>query len=188
MLLLIVEWFQALGFKFPTAFTYFSTRMILAAITALLLTIVLGPRFIKKLYELKIGQSIRSVQEVPLLAELHGKKKDTPTMGGILILFTMAVSLFLVDGLRSVFTWILLSTTVVLGALGAADDYLKLRYKNSKGLKARKKMLFQVAFSSLIALYLLVPAVTNAIAGKKFFRPPTAKEQVMDGKRSSRRH
>ena len=81
--------------KVPTAFTYFSTRMIFAAATALLLTIFLGPRFIKKLYELKIGQTIRSVQEVPLFAELHGKKKDTPTMGGILILFSMAVSLFL---------------------------------------------------------------------------------------------
>ena len=84
MLLLLIEWFrQVLHWKIPAAFGYFSTRMMLAAATSLLLTIFLGPRFIKKLYELKIGQPIRSVEEVPLLAELHGKKKDTPTMGGI---------------------------------------------------------------------------------------------------------
>ncbi len=183
MLLLILEWFNSLGFKVPTAFAYFSTRMILAAATALLFTIFLGPRFIKKLYELKIGQSIRSVQEVPLLAELHGKKKDTPTMGGILILFSMAVSLFLWMDLRNVFTWILLLTTLVLGSLGASDDYLKLLHKNSKGLKARRKMIIQVGFSALIALYLLVPPFTNAIAGKNFLHPPSAKEQVMEGRR-----
>ncbi len=140
MLLLILEWLRdSLGWKIPTAFTYFSTRMILASGTALLLTIFLGPRFIKKLYEMKIGQSIRSVEECPLLAELHGKKKDTPTMGGILILFSMVTALFLWMDLTNVFTWILLFTTVVLGCLGGADDYLKLRFKNSKGLESEKK-------------------------------------------------
>src|SRR5579872_1531814 len=141
MLILLLEWLQSLGLKLPMAFKFSSTRMILAATTALLLTILLGPRFIKKLYELKIGQTIRSVQEVPLLAELHGKKKDTPTMGGILILSAIGLSLFLWMDLRSAFTWILLLTTVVFGSLGAIDDYLKLRHKNSKGLKGRKKML-----------------------------------------------
>jgi phospho-N-acetylmuramoyl-pentapeptide-transferase len=186
MLLYLFQWLCTLGLKVPTAFTYFSTRMILAAATALLLTILLGPRFIKKLYEMKIGQPIRSVQEVPLLAELHGKKKDTPTMGGILILFSMTISLFLWMDLTNAFTWILLFTTLVLGCLGAADDYLKLRYKNSKGLRPRIKMLIQVGFSGLIALYLLWPAFTSAIAGETFFRPPTAKEQVTeqrDGRR-----
>ncbi|MBS0625748.1 MAG: phospho-N-acetylmuramoyl-pentapeptide-transferase [Verrucomicrobia bacterium] len=176
MLLLFAEFLRELGWKIPLAFTYFSTRMILAAATALLLTIVLGPRFIKKLYELKIGQSIRSVEECPLLAELHGKKKDTPTMGGVLILSSMAISLLLWMDLSNVFTWILLLTTVVLGFLGGRDDYLKLRYKNSKGLKAKKKMLCQVGFSALIALYLLYPPLTKA--GEKIFKAPTAKEQV----------
>src|SRR5579872_4227162 len=164
MLILLLEWLQSLGLKLPMAFKFSSTRMILAATTALLLTILLGPRFIKKLYEMKIGQPIRSVQEVPLLAELHGKKKETPTMGGILILFSMVISLFLWMDLTAVFTWILLLTTLVLGVLGGADDYLKLRYKNSKGLKGRAKMAVQVGFSALVAIYLLCPAVTNAIA------------------------
>ena len=183
MLLFFLEWLQSIGWKAPSAFAYFSTRMILAAATALLFTIFLGPRFIKKLYELKIGQAIRSVQEVPLLAELHGKKKDTPTMGGILILFSMAASLILWMDLRSIFTWILLLTTLVLGCLGAADDYLKLLHKNSKGLKPRKKMAIQVGFSGLIALYLLIPAFTNAVSGEKGLRAPAAKEQIVDGKK-----
>ena len=187
MLLLLVDWLREyFHLKVPSAFTYFSTRMIFAAVTALLLTIFLGPRFIKKLYEMKIGQTIRSVQEVPLLAELHGKKKDTPTMGGILILFAMVVSLFLWMDLRSAFTWILLFTTVVLGCLGGADDYLKLRHKNSKGLKARKKMGVQVGFSALIAIYLLCPPVTQMISGKTFFRAPTAKEQVAEPREGKR--
>ncbi len=179
MLLLLVDLLRNwLGMQIPAVFTYFSTRIILAAATALILSIVLGPRFIKKLYEWKIGQSIRSVEECPLLAELHGKKKDTPTMGGLLILFSMFISLFFWMDLTNVFTWILLLTSVVLGLLGAADDYLKLRYKNSKGLTARRKMACQVLFSGLIALYLLSPQVTQAISGTRQFKAPVAKEQV----------
>ncbi|MBI5272440.1 MAG: phospho-N-acetylmuramoyl-pentapeptide-transferase [Chlamydiia bacterium] len=180
MLLLILSFLShMLHWKIPSAFFYFSTRMILAAVTSLLLTIFLGPRFIKKLYELKIGQSIRSVEECPLLAELHGKKKDTPTMGGLLILFSMIVSLVLWMDLRSAFTALLLLTTLVLGSLGAADDYLKLCYKNSKGLKARKKMAVQVMFSGFIAIYLLCPGFTHTLQSREFFRPPGAKEHVM---------
>lgn len=179
MLLWLLEFVsQTLHLKVPSAFAYFSTRMILASVTALLLTIFLGPRFIKKLYELKIGQAIRSLEEVPLLAELHGKKKDTPTMGGILILFSMAVSLLLWMDLENVFTWILFLTTIALGFLGGLDDYLKLRHKNSKGLKARFKMLYLFGFSSLIALYLLFPGFTDVIMGEKSTALPTAKEQV----------
>ncbi len=179
MLLLFSEWLRdAFHLKLPAAFIYFSTRMILAAVTSLLFTILLGPRFIKKLYELKIGQSIRGLEECPLLAELHGKKKDTPTMGGILILSSMGLSLILWMDLKSAFTLILFLTTLCLGALGAKDDYLKLCYKNTKGLRPRKKFLFQALFSALIALYLLCPGFTAAIAGQKFFRPPSAKEQI----------
>ena len=186
MLLLLVDFLRDLGWKIPFAFTYFSSRMILAAATALLLTIVLGPRFIKKLYEMKIGQSIRSAMDCPLLAELHGKKKDTPTMGGVLILSSMTISLFLWMDLTNVFTWILFFTTVVLGVLGGRDDYLKLRYKNSKGLKARKKMICQVGFSALIALYLLCPTLTKALSGERFFKAPTAKEQIVQPREGRR--
>jgi len=179
MLLFFFEFLQSLGLKFPMVFAYFSTRMILAALTSLLFVIILGPRFIKKLYEWKIGQTIRSMEEVPLLAELHGKKKDTPTMGGVLILSSIAFSLFLWMDLRSAFSLILLLTMIVLGLLGGVDDYLKLRFKNSKGVKGRKKMLVQIGFSTLVALYLLCPPIQNGISFGKWFRPTVAKEQVM---------
>ena len=179
MLLWLLNYLTStLHLKIPAAFMYFSTRMIFASITGLLLTIFLGPWFIKKLYELKIGQTIRSLQEVPLLAELHGKKKDTPTMGGLLILFSMLVSLLLWMDLENVFTWILGLTTLVLGSLGASDDYLKLRHKNSKGLKGRFKMLCQVGFSSLIALYLLSPGFSELVTGADIHLP-SAKQQVL---------
>jgi len=112
------------------------------------------------------------------LAELHGKKKETPTMGGVLILFAMSVSLFLWMDLTNAFTWLLLATTLVFGGLGAVDDFLKLRRKNARGLKARKKMAVQVGFSSLLALYLVCPPITQALSGKETLRPPAAKEQI----------
>lgn len=169
---------EYLGLKIPSVFEYYSTRMMLAAMTSLIISIFLGPRFIKKLYELKIGQSIRT-EECPLLGQLHEKKKDTPTMGGILILFSMLISLLLWMDLTHVFTLILLLTTLVLGFLGGRDDYLKLKYKNPKGLSAKKKMLLQLAFSGLLALYLLSPTVSKAVQIGDWFQPPVIKEQTV---------
>lgn len=140
----------------PYAFDYYSTRLCLAALTSLLFTIIVGPYFIKKLYELKIGQSIR-IEECPLLAQLHEKKQDTPTMGGILILFSILLSLLLWMNLTSPYTLILLFTTLYLGALGAYDDYLKLKYRNAKGLSGKKKFAFQAIFALFLGLYLITP-------------------------------
>ncbi len=140
--------------KIPAVFFYSSTRMILAAITTLLLTILLGPWCINKLYKLKTGQSIR-VEDCPTLAELHQKKKKTPTMGGVLILISMLVALLLWMDPRSAFTWILAAVTVWLGILGGVDDYLKMKHKNSKGIRARTKFALQLSFAALLALYLI---------------------------------
>lgn len=140
--------------KVPAVFFYSSTRMILAAMTTLLLTIFLGPRCINLLYALKTGQSIR-VEDCPMLAELHKKKKETPSMGGILILVSMLVALLLWMDLTSPFTWILGVATIWLGIIGGMDDYLKMKHKNSKGLKAKKKFFFQLLFASLVGVFLL---------------------------------
>lgn len=177
MILFLVDWLKySLGLKVPAVFTYYSTRMMLAAVTSLIICIFLGPRFIKKLYELKIGQTIR-VEDCPLLGQLHEKKKDTPTMGGLLILFSMLVSMFLWMDLTHVFTLLLLLTTLGLGFLGGYDDYLKLKYKNTKGLSGKKKLLIQFSLSGLIALYLLVPGVDSTIQMGKWFAPPVVKQQ-----------
>ncbi len=179
MIVLICQYLTScLGFKVPSVFMYSSTRMMLAALTSLLLTIFLGPRCIKRLYELKTGQSIR-VEDCPLLAELHQKKKDTPTMGGILILFSMLVSMVLWMDLKSSFTLILFVTTVWLGFLGGWDDYLKLRYKNSKGMRAKKKFFLQILLAGLISVYLYCPSVSQAVHVGSWFEPPAAREQVV---------
>jgi phospho-N-acetylmuramoyl-pentapeptide-transferase len=163
--------------KLPLAFEHYSTRMMLALMTALMLTVFLGPRFIKKLYELKIGQTIRT-EDCPFLAQLHQKKKDTPTMGGTLMLFSMLVSMFLWMDLTNVFTLILFITTLVLGGLGAADDYCKLKYKNSKGVSRKVKMASQGLLGAVIALYLLVPAISQSLPAGKWFHPPVVKEHL----------
>jgi phospho-N-acetylmuramoyl-pentapeptide-transferase len=167
---------QQCGLKIPVVFTYCSTRMALAAITSLLLCIMFGPRFIKKLYELKIGQPIR-MEECPLLGELHKKKKDTPTMGGVLILFSMVVSMLFWMDITQAFTLILLCTTLFLGWIGGRDDYLKLKKRNTAGLSSRKKMLFQIIFTFCLAAYLLIPSVQDMIHIGGWFPPPFAREQ-----------
>lgn len=159
-MMLLFEYLRNLGYKIPNQFTFYSTRMMLAALTSLLISIFIGPLFIKKLYELKIGQTIRT-SECPLLGKLHHNKQDTPTMGGILILISIFVSLFLWMDLKHSFTLLLFITTLFLGVLGGRDDYLKLRYKNTKGLSGKKKILGQVFISIMIALYLLVPSVNQ---------------------------
>lgn len=179
MIPLLLEFFRAqLQVKIPAAFFYTSTRMMLAAITTLFISIFLGPWFIRKLYELKIGQSIRT-DECPLLGELHAKKKDTPTMGGLLMLFSMIIALLLWMDISHAFTLILLISTLSLGGLGAYDDFLKLKYKNAKGLSGKKKLAVQLFLSGFIACYLLIPSVSDFFHVGTWFEPPTVKEEIM---------
>jgi phospho-N-acetylmuramoyl-pentapeptide-transferase len=168
------------SWKIPAVFYYSSTRMILAALTALTVTIWLGPRCILLLYNLKTGQSIR-VEDCPMLASLHEKKKHTPSMGGVLILFSILLSLLLWMDLKSSFTLILAVATLWLGLIGGFDDYLKMKYKNSKGLKGKLKFLLQITFAILFAVYLLVPSCTEALHIGTWFSPPVAKEQLTGG-------
>jgi phospho-N-acetylmuramoyl-pentapeptide-transferase len=181
MILLFFSFLKSLyGMKIPSVFSYFSTRMMLASLTSLGISIFLGPSFIKKLYELKIGQSIRT-EDCPLLGVLHQKKQDTPTMGGALILFSMLISMLLWMDLTHVFTLILFITTIFLGLLGARDDYLKLKYKNPKGISAKKKLLIQSLIGVGLAMYLLVPEVSQALHIGDWFSPPVIKEQAEHG-------
>lgn len=178
MILLFLEFLRShFLVKVPAAFFYTSTRMMLAALTTLFISIFFGPWFIRKLYELKIGQSIR-MEECPLLGELHAKKKDTPTMGGLLVLFSMIAALLLWMDLTHAFTLILLISTLVLGFLGGRDDYLKLKYKNTKGLSGKKKLVVQLLLSSFIACYLLVPSVSEFFHVGSWYEPPIVKEEV----------
>jgi phospho-N-acetylmuramoyl-pentapeptide-transferase len=177
MLLFLIRFFhETLGLKVPAVFGYCSTRMALAAISSLLFILFFGKMFIKKLYEWKIGDRVRT-EHCPLLGELHRNKNDTPTMGGILILFSLLVSLLLWMDLQSSFTLILLLTTLVMGSLGGIDDYMKLRYKNKKGIRGKKKLLIQGGFSLLIALYLLWAPLSEWLHFGGWFAPPEVKAE-----------
>lgn len=171
------------GVRVPAAFFYTSTRMMLAAVTSLLFCIFLGPWFIKKLYQLKIGQSIRT-DECPTLGVLHSKKQDTPTMGGILIIMGMLLSLFLWMDLHQAFTWIFLGTTLLLGLLGGWDDYLKLKHRNPKGLSAKKKLVGQLVLTAALAGYLFFPAVQQFIDTYFGIAAPQVKEFGVTGETS----
>lgn len=115
----------------------------MAALTALVLSLFLFPSFIRKMQIFKFGQEIR--KEGP---EDHYKKQGTPTMGGLLILFSVLISTLLWSDLTHTGVWILLIVMLGYGAIGFYDDYRKIRYRNSEGLAARWKLFFQFLIGS----------------------------------------
>jgi phospho-N-acetylmuramoyl-pentapeptide-transferase len=129
-------------------FQYITFRSVLAALTAFVLALLLGNFTIRKLLSLKLGQPVRSADEVNKLFELHGKKAGTPTMGGILLVGTTVLATVLWARPDNSFVWIVMGAMVVAGALGFADDYLKVAKKNSAGVRERTKLIVQ----SLIAI------------------------------------
>lgn len=130
-------------YKLLNIFKYHTFRAGGAAVTAFVLSLFFGDRVIRKLISLKLGQPIRTAAEVHALFELHGKKAGTPTMGGILILACIVISTLIWAKWDNVMVWTILFATVGLGALGFYDDYLKISKKNSKGVTARTKLVWQ---------------------------------------------
>jgi len=130
-----------------------SVRSGAAAVTAFLISIIFGPYLIRLLYKLKVGQQIRN-DECPPLHTLHKNKQGTPTIGGLLIIISVVMSSLLWMRLDNLYTWIVLFVFVSLGALGFADDYLKVKFKNAKGLRARTKMLVQIMVALIVAAIL----------------------------------
>lgn len=130
-------------YKLLNVFRYHTFRAGGAAVTAFLISVLFGEKLIRKLISLKVGQPIRTAEEVNKLFELHGKKAGTPTMGGILILGSLVISSLLWCKWENPMVWIVLFTTMGLASLGFWDDYLKISKKNSKGVKARTKLAWQ---------------------------------------------
>ena len=124
-------------------FDYLSFRAIFATLTALSVSLILGPRFINKMQSIQVGQVIR--EEGPAS---HLSKKGTPTMGGTLILSSIFISSILWGDLENRYLWVALGVTTLFGLLGWVDDLYKLRLESSKGLSAFSKIFWQ----SLIAL------------------------------------
>jgi phospho-N-acetylmuramoyl-pentapeptide-transferase len=143
---------DAFLYKLLNIFKYHTFRAGGAAITAFALSLMYGNWVIRKLISLKLGQPIRTAEEVGKLFELQGKKVGTPPMGGVLILSTILISTLLWAKLDNIMVWIILFTTVGLGGLGFYDDYLKVSKKNSKGASARIKLVWQTGVAIVAGL------------------------------------
>ena len=152
MLIWLAQWLQSLSpeFGFFRVFQYLTFRAVMGALTALLIGLVAGPRVIRRLTELKIGQPIRTDG-----METHHVKSGTPTMGGVLILAALSISTLLWFDLSNRFVWIVLVVTLGFGAIGWADDWRKVVNKDPNGMRSREKYMWQSLIGLLAALYLV---------------------------------
>lgn len=140
-------------------FEYITMRAVLACATALLIGLVAGPKVIRKLAELKIGQAIR--QNGP---QTHLVKTGTPTMGGVLILISIGISTLLWADWRNRFVWVVLIVTLGFGLIGWLDDYRKVVYRDPEGMPARQKFFWQAIIGLFASVYLAfaISAPANA--------------------------
>jgi phospho-N-acetylmuramoyl-pentapeptide-transferase len=145
-------------FKGFNVFYYVTFRSVLAAVTAFVLSLLFGNFVIRRLISLKVGQPIRTAEEVHRLAELHAGKQGIPTMGGVLVIGSVFFSSLIWARPDNRFVWLVLFAMVYLGALGFADDYLKVTKKKSAGVSGRVKLLFQLALAGIVgAVFLTSP-------------------------------
>ena len=152
MLLTLAQWLQSFSpeYGYLRVFQYLTFRAVMAALTALLIGLMAGPAVIRKLAELKIGQPIRGYG-----VEAHLSKSGTPTMGGVLILLSIAFSTLMWVDLSNRFVWIVLIVTMGFGAIGWVDDWRKVVNKDPEGMRSREKYLWQSLIGLLAALYLV---------------------------------
>ncbi|WP_041522472.1 phospho-N-acetylmuramoyl-pentapeptide-transferase [Gilvimarinus agarilyticus] len=156
MLLWLAEQLQEY-FRGFFVFQYLTLRAILGVMTALGISLLLGPWMIRKLNQLQIGQSVRD--DGP---QSHLSKSGTPTMGGTLILAAIFISSLLWSDLSNRYVWVVLVVTAIFGAVGWVDDYRKVVQKNSRGLPARWKYFWQSVGGLGAAIYLYATATLPA--------------------------
>jgi phospho-N-acetylmuramoyl-pentapeptide-transferase len=148
VLLELAQWL-AKDVRLFNVFNYITLRAVLACLSALAISLILGPYVIRKLTAYKIGQSVRD--DGP---KSHLTKAGTPTMGGALILLSIGITTLLWGDLSNRFLWVVLLVTLAFGAIGWIDDYRKVVHRNPKGLSARVKLFWQSVFGLGAALYL----------------------------------
>ncbi len=132
-------------------FRYLTFRTAFASLTAMFMGLIVGPAVIRRLRDFQIGQYIR--EEGP---KAHQKKAGTPTMGGVLIAIAIVVPTILWADLSNKFVWLAVFATLAFGGIGFADDYLKVVHRRNLGLTGRSKMFLQIAFSVIIAVFLIL--------------------------------
>jgi phospho-N-acetylmuramoyl-pentapeptide-transferase len=158
MLLALTQWLaEDVHIRAFNVFNYITLRAVLATLTALLISFIVGPVMIRKLTAYKIGQAVRD--DGP---KSHLTKAGTPTMGGALILISIAVTTVLWADLRNRYVWVVLVVTLGFGIVGWIDDYRKVVHRNPKGLSARTKFFWQSAIGLAAAIYLATSATLPA--------------------------
>jgi phospho-N-acetylmuramoyl-pentapeptide-transferase len=156
-------------------FRYLTFRTAFASLTALLITLIIGPYVIEKLREFQIGQYIR--EEGP---KEHQKKAGTPTMGGVLICIAILLPTFLWADLSNPFIWLVMFSALAFGAIGFADDYIKVVHRRNLGLTARAKLAYQFLAAGAIAVVLVLMDLRGSYSTRlmvpfvKIFRPRLA--------------
>ena len=146
-------------------FRYITFRTIFAILTALVISLVIGQWFIKKLQELQIGQYIR--EDGP---QSHLSKKGTPTMGGLMIIFAIVAATLLWVDLTNPYIWMLIVVTLGFGFIGFLDDYLKVVKKHNQGLTGRQKLLGQAVVALVPAVWLYLSPNFNTTLTIPFFK------------------
>ncbi|MEY4750569.1 MAG: hypothetical protein RIQ60_2783 [Pseudomonadota bacterium] len=170
MLLSLAQWLQGLypdTLGFLRVFQYLTFRAVMAAMTALLIGLALGPWVIRKLAELKIGQPVREYG-----VQSHLVKHGTPTMGGVLILLGIAMSTLLWFDWKNRFVWVVMLVTFGFGLVGWVDDWRKVVQKNPEGMPSGEKYLWQSLIGVFAAVYLAfsVSEVSNLRVLELFLR------------------
>jgi phospho-N-acetylmuramoyl-pentapeptide-transferase len=163
MLLELAQWL-AKDIRAFNVFNYITLRSVLACLTALLITFVIGPVMIRKLTAYKVGQAVRD--DGP---QTHLTKAGTPTMGGALILAAITITVALWGDLQNRLVWVVLWVMLGFGAIGWVDDYRKVVHRNPRGLSARAKFFWQSVIGTAAACYLAF--YTNLPAQTEFIVP-----------------
>lgn len=141
-------------FSFLNLLSYITFRAAAGCLLAFVISVFAGPRVIRRLISLKVGQPIRTADEVHKLAELHGGKVGTPTMGGVLILGSVLISVFVCARPLNPFVAVCACTMAALGLLGFCDDYKKVKQKKSDGVSARTKLFWQLVVALVAACFI----------------------------------
>ena len=159
MLLILAQWLQELfpDLSFLRVVQYITFRAVMAALTALVIGLWIGPKAIRMLTALKVGQPVRGYA-----MQTHLVKNGTPTMGGVLILFAISVSTLLWFDLSNRFVWIILLVTLGFGAIGWVDDWRKVVNKDPEGMRSGEKYFWQSVIGLVAALYLVFSISENS--------------------------
>lgn len=140
--------------SFLNLFQYITFRAACAGLLSFVVSLIAGPYVIRRLISLKVGQPIRNADEVHKLAELHGGKIGTPTMGGVLILGSVILAILVCGRPLNPFVAVCACTMAACGLLGLCDDYKKVKEKKSDGISGRKKLAWQFGIALLAACFI----------------------------------